>query len=84
MNIVVSLVIGGSIGWAASTIMGTPDRQGLLLNIAIGMTGAVLCFWLLSSLVDVAITRATFALSASLLSCLALSSCWSAKLTRVA
>lgn len=69
MNIVVSLLIGAFTGWAASTVMGTGDRQGLLLNIAVGMTGAVLGFWLLSSLVDVTtITRVTFGMSGSLLS----------------
>ncbi len=69
MNIVVSLLIGGFIGWAASTVMGTGDQQGLLLNVAVGMIGAVLGFWLLNSLVDVAtITRATFTVSGSLVS----------------
>lgn len=68
MNIVVSLLIGGSIGWAASTVMGTGDRHGLLLDIAIGMTGAVIGIWLLSRLVDVGATGGTVAVSTSLLS----------------
>jgi uncharacterized membrane protein YeaQ/YmgE (transglycosylase-associated protein family) len=69
MNIVVSLLIGGFIGWTASTVIGTGDRQGMRLNIAIGMTGAVLGFLLLSGLVDVAtLSRTAFAVSGSLLS----------------
>lgn len=52
MNIMVWLLIGGCIGWAASTSMGTGDRQSLALNIVIGATGAFLGGWLLSSVID--------------------------------
>jgi len=46
MNIIVWLIIGGLIGWVASVVMGTDGRQGLLLNIVVGIVGAALGGWL--------------------------------------
>jgi len=51
MNIIIWLVAGGLIGWAASAVMRT--REGLFLNVVIGIAGAVLGGWLLSPLVGV-------------------------------
>ncbi len=48
MNIIVWLVVGGLIGWVASIFMGTNNRQGILLNVVVGIVGAVLGGWLLS------------------------------------
>jgi uncharacterized membrane protein YeaQ/YmgE (transglycosylase-associated protein family) len=42
MNIIVWLVVGGLIGWAASLLMGTDGRQGLLLNVVVGIVGSFL------------------------------------------
>lgn len=47
MNIIVWLVVGGLIGWAASVLMGTDGRQGIILNVVVGIVGAVLGGWLL-------------------------------------
>jgi uncharacterized membrane protein YeaQ/YmgE (transglycosylase-associated protein family) len=49
MNIIVWLVVGGLIGWVASILMGTDGRQGIVLNVVVGIVGAVLGGWLLSS-----------------------------------
>lgn len=46
MNIIVWLVIGGLIGWVASMVMGTDGRQGILLNVVVGIVGAALGGWL--------------------------------------
>ena len=46
MNIIVWLVVGGLIGWVASLLMGTDGRQGLLLNVVVGIVGAFLGGWL--------------------------------------
>lgn len=46
MNIIVWLVVGGLIGWAASLLMGTDGRQGLLLNVVVGIVGSFLGGWL--------------------------------------
>jgi uncharacterized membrane protein YeaQ/YmgE (transglycosylase-associated protein family) len=51
MNILLWLVIGGVIGWLASLIMRTNAQQGILLNIVVGVVGALLGGWLISPLV---------------------------------
>ena len=51
MNIIVWLVVGGVVGWVASMVMRTDARQGILLNIVVGIVGAFLGGWLISPLV---------------------------------
>ena len=51
MNIIIWLVVGGLIGWAASAVMRT--REGMLLNVVVGIVGAALGGWFLSPLVGV-------------------------------
>ena len=51
MNIIIWLVAGGVIGWAASAV--TRTQEGLLLNVVVGIVGAVLGGWFLSPLVGV-------------------------------
>ena len=46
MGLVVSLIIGGIIGWLASLIMKTNAQMGLLANVVVGVVGSVLGFWL--------------------------------------
>lgn len=46
MNILIWLVVGGLIGWVASVIMGTDGRQGMILNVVVGIVGAVIGGWL--------------------------------------
>jgi uncharacterized membrane protein YeaQ/YmgE (transglycosylase-associated protein family) len=42
MGIIGWLIFGGLIGWLASKIMGTDAEQGILLNIVVGVVGAML------------------------------------------
>jgi len=42
MNILAWIILGGLAGWIASMFMGTNASQGLLLNIAVGIVGALL------------------------------------------
>jgi uncharacterized membrane protein YeaQ/YmgE (transglycosylase-associated protein family) len=51
MNFIIWLVVGGIIGWIASMIMKTDAQQGVLLNIVVGIVGAMLGGWLISPLV---------------------------------
>jgi uncharacterized membrane protein YeaQ/YmgE (transglycosylase-associated protein family) len=51
MNILIWLIVGGLIGWIASLVMMTDARQGMLLNIAAGIIGALLGGWLITPLV---------------------------------
>jgi uncharacterized membrane protein YeaQ/YmgE (transglycosylase-associated protein family) len=53
MNIIIWLIVGGLIGWAASMLMRTDARQGIFLNVVVGIVGAVLGGWFLSPLVGV-------------------------------
>jgi len=53
MNIIVWLVVGGVIGWLASILMKTDGQQGIILNVVVGIVGAVLGGWLISPLVGV-------------------------------
>ena len=42
------LIIGGLAGWIASKIMGTEAQQGILLNIVVGVVGALIGGFILS------------------------------------
>jgi uncharacterized membrane protein YeaQ/YmgE (transglycosylase-associated protein family) len=41
-NVLLWLFFGALVGWLASMMMGTDARQGLLLNIVVGIVGASL------------------------------------------
>lgn len=47
MNIIIWLVLGGLVGWIASLIMGTNAQQGIILNVVVGIVGAVIGGWLI-------------------------------------
>jgi len=53
MNLIVWLVVGGIVGWLASIIMKRDAQQGIILNIIVGIVGALLAGWLISPLVGV-------------------------------
>ena len=42
MTFIMWLVVGGILGWLASMVMGTNDKQGIILNIVVGIVGAFL------------------------------------------
>ena len=46
MNWIITLVIGGIIGWLASLIMKTDAQMGLIGNVIVGIIGSSLGFWL--------------------------------------
>ena len=50
MNFVIWLVVGGLIGWVASMIMRTNAQQGMILNVVVGIIGALLAGWFLAPL----------------------------------
>jgi uncharacterized membrane protein YeaQ/YmgE (transglycosylase-associated protein family) len=45
MNLIISLVIGGIIGWLASILMKTNAQMGWIANVLIGIVGSALGFW---------------------------------------
>jgi uncharacterized membrane protein YeaQ/YmgE (transglycosylase-associated protein family) len=46
MSWIVSIIIGGIVGWLASIIMKTNAQMGLIANVIIGVVGSILGFWL--------------------------------------
>ena len=69
MNIIIWLVIGGLIGWLASVVMRTDGQQGILLNVVVGIVGAILGGWILSPLVGGStINQSNFSLAGLLVS----------------
>ena len=46
MNLLITLIIGGIVGWLASIVMKTNAHMGLIANIAVGVVGSMLGFWL--------------------------------------
>jgi len=48
MGIILWIVFGALVGWVASLIMKTDSQQGALLNIVIGVVGAMLGGWIMS------------------------------------
>jgi uncharacterized membrane protein YeaQ/YmgE (transglycosylase-associated protein family) len=69
MNFIIWLVIGGVIGWLASMVMRTDAQQGVILNVVVGIVGALLGGWLISPLVGVpTINQDAFSVPAMLVS----------------
>ena len=68
MGILVWLIVGGVVGWLSSIIMRTDAQQGILLNVIVGIVGALLAGFIVSPMVGVGtinegVTLATFLVS---------------------
>lgn len=50
MNFLIWIVVGGILGWLASIVMKTDAQQGMILNVVVGIVGALLGGWLLAPL----------------------------------
>ena len=50
MSFILWLIVGGVLGWLASIVMKTNDKQGIFLNIVVGIVGAFLGGLLLAPL----------------------------------
>ena len=46
-SFIIWLVVGGICGWLASLIMRTNAQQGILMNIGVGILGAIIAGWVL-------------------------------------
>ncbi len=69
MNFILWLIVGGLLGWVASMIMGTNDRQGMLLNIVVGIVGAFVSGLLLAPLFNTGtINQGDFSMSSLMVS----------------
>jgi uncharacterized membrane protein YeaQ/YmgE (transglycosylase-associated protein family) len=71
MNVIIWLIVGGIIGWIASKIMNTDAQQGVVLNIVVGVVGALLAGWLITPMVGgTTINQGNFSLSGLIISLL--------------
>ena len=69
MNFILIIIIGGILGWLASLVMRTDGQQGILLNIVVGVVGAILGGLLISPLLGAApITSGSFDISSLVVS----------------
>lgn len=69
MGIIILLVVGGIIGWLASIVMKTDAQQGIILNIVVGIVGALLAGFILTPLLGGApITSGAFDIRSLLVS----------------
>jgi uncharacterized membrane protein YeaQ/YmgE (transglycosylase-associated protein family) len=71
MNFIIWLIVGGILGWIASKIMHTDAQQGIVLNIVVGIVGALLAGLLLAPLFGVGtINQSNFSLPSLFISLL--------------
>ena len=53
MGIIIWLLVGGLVGWVASMIMKTNGSQGIVLNVVVGIVGALIAGFFISPLVGI-------------------------------
>lgn len=71
INFIIWIILGGLLGWIASMIMRTDAQQGPLLNIVVGIIGALLAGFVLSPLFGIStINQNNFSLPSLLVSLL--------------
>lgn len=69
VNFLLWIIVGAVIGWAASVIMKTNSRQGLIADIIVGIVGAFVGGYFLSPLFNVStINEGNFSIPALLVS----------------
>ncbi len=45
MDWIITLVVGGIVGWLASIMMKTNAQMGIVANVVVGIVGSMLGFW---------------------------------------
>jgi uncharacterized membrane protein YeaQ/YmgE (transglycosylase-associated protein family) len=50
MGWIITLVVGGIVGWLASKVMKTDKQMGIIANVVVGIIGSGLGFWLAAML----------------------------------
>lgn len=69
MTLILILIVGGIIGWLASLVMRTDARQGVILNVVVGIVGALIAGLVVTPLIGGApITSGSFDLMSLLAS----------------
>jgi uncharacterized membrane protein YeaQ/YmgE (transglycosylase-associated protein family) len=69
MGWIITLIIGGIVGWLASIIMKTNAQMGIIANILVGVVGSALGFWIagLLGIAPVGVLRFVVALAGAAL-----------------
>jgi uncharacterized membrane protein YeaQ/YmgE (transglycosylase-associated protein family) len=50
MDLIITLIVGGIVGWLASLLMRTSRQMGILANVLVGILGSALGFWVAGAL----------------------------------
>lgn len=50
MNLIITLIVGGIVGWLASVLMKTNKQMGVIANVIVGIIGSGLGGWIFSLL----------------------------------
>lgn len=58
MNWIVAIIVGALVGWLASIIMKTDAQQGCILNIVVGIIGALLAQLIFGELLGIGSAQA--------------------------
>ena len=48
MNFLIWLIVGGILGWVASLVMKTDGQQGIILNVIVGIVGALIAGFIIA------------------------------------
>ena len=46
MNLIITIIVGGIVGWLASIVMKTNAQMGIIANVIVGIIGSALGSWL--------------------------------------
>lgn len=46
VNLIITLIVGGIVGWLASILMKTNAQMGIVANVIVGIVGSFLGYWL--------------------------------------
>ncbi|MES2879839.1 MAG: GlsB/YeaQ/YmgE family stress response membrane protein [Pseudomonadota bacterium] len=65
MSWIISLIIGGIVGWLASIVMKTNAQMGWIANVLVGVVGSLLGFWI-AGLMGIAATGSIVRFAVSL------------------
>ncbi len=50
MDLIITLIVGGIVGWLASIVMKTNAQMGMIANIIVGIVGSFLGSWIASTM----------------------------------
>ena len=69
INFIIWIIVGGFIGWLASIIMKTNNRQGMIADIIVGIVGAFVAGYFLTPLFNIStINESNYSIPALLVS----------------